>query len=180
MANPPNYALLLVALLTAVAAIWDLRTGEIPNRLIAIGAGLCGLALMVSGSGNVLATLLSMLLGVTLVALVPFLLFRAGGIGGGDVKLLALVGLALGPALGLQTELYAFVAALLYAPLRLIWDGKLVHALKTMGVLLVRPFLPAHRKPAPVPPEELTVLRFGPAIFVGTLLTAIQVIGAAR
>jgi Flp pilus assembly protein protease CpaA len=96
------------------------------------------------------------------------------------VKLLAVVGLVLGPYLGLQAELYAFVVAMLYAPARLIWDGKFIHAVKTIGVLTIRPFLPKHRRPDPVPLEELTALRFGPAIFVGTLLTTVHHLGGPR
>jgi prepilin peptidase CpaA len=183
MTNPSSLALLMVGLLTAVAAVWDLRTGEIPNRLVALGAALCTsvmLATSVLGGGaSLLRTLVGMVLGLLLVTLVPFLLFRAGGMGGGDVKLLAVVGVALGPMLGLEAELYAFIAAMLYAPARLIWEGKLVRALKTTALLAVRPLLPKHRRPE-VAPSELTSLRFAPAIFVGTLAAAIHALGAAR
>ncbi|MEY4509471.1 MAG: hypothetical protein RLZZ450_1593 [Pseudomonadota bacterium] len=184
MTEPSIYSLLLTALLTAVAAAWDLRTGEIPNRLVAIGGAACVSAAVaagvLAGGWAILGTLLSMVLGAVLVSVVPLILFRAGGIGGGDVKLLAVVGLVLGPYLGLQAELYAFVVAMLYAPARLIWDGRFIHAVKTIGVLTIRPFLPKHRRPDPVPLEELTALRFGPAIFVGTLLTTVPHLAGLR
>ncbi len=183
MSEPSTYLLLLALLLTAVAAGWDLRTGEIPNRLVAVGAGACAAALLVAGVAGggaaLLRSLLAAVAGFGLVSLVPWLLYRAGGMGGGDLKLLAVVGAALGPYLGLEAELYAFFAALLYAPARLIWEGRLGHAAKTIGVMVVRPFLPAQRRPAPVPTEELTALRFGPAIFFGTLLAAVHKLGAA-
>jgi prepilin peptidase CpaA len=112
------------------------------------------------------------LLGAALVGAVPLLLYRAGGIGGGDVKLLAAVGGVLGPYVGLEAELYAFALTVLYAPARLLWEGKLLASLRTMGRLAITPLLPrSARKPEP-PAEQLTSFRFGPAIFLGVLLTA--------
>lgn len=184
MSDPSLYTILLALLFTAVAAAWDLRTGLIPNRLVAIGAAGCAIAGLAaaaaSGPWEALRTLLAMAAGMVLVALVPFILFRAGGMGGGDVKLLAAVGIALGPLLGLEAELYAFVVAMLYAPARLLWEGRLLHALKMIGTLAVRPLLPKHKRPDPVPLEEMTALRFGPAIFIGTALTAVHHLGVVR
>jgi prepilin peptidase CpaA len=130
--------------------------------------------------GDVLRTLLGMAAGVLLVSLVPCLLYRAGGIGGGDLKLLALLGASLGPYLGLEAELYAFVVALIYAPARLIWEGRLGQQLRTLGRMAVRPLLPAARRPAPVAVEELTALRFAPAIFMGTLTAALHHLGGGQ
>ncbi|MET0342867.1 MAG: A24 family peptidase [Polyangiales bacterium] len=184
MSDPSLHAILLVVLLSAIAAVWDLRTGEIPNRLVALGALGCVVAVLAAslpaGGASVGRALLSMLAGAALVALVPLVLFRAGGMGGGDVKLLAVVGAALGPFAGVEAEMYAFVAALLYAPVRLLWEGKLVHAMRTTGALAVRPLLPKHRRPAPVALEELTALRFAPAIFIGVLVAVAHHLGGGR
>lgn len=180
LSSSPVALLLIVAVL---AAVWDLRTGEIPNRLLAIGALGCiasalGAGLLDGGAG-LLRALSSVVLGVLLVSLVPVLLFRAGGIGGGDVKLLALVGASLGPTLGLEAELWSFVAAMLYAPARLIWDGRLVEAGKTTLLLAVRPLMPQKRRPE-IPLEALTSLRFAPAILAGVLTALLHQLGAAR
>jgi prepilin peptidase CpaA len=168
------WPLALTLLLTAAAAVWDLRTGMIPNRLVAAGAALtllCSFALAAPGGLGALGrTGLSMLMGAVLVSIVPALLYRMGGLGGGDLKLLAVVGAALGPSLGLEAELYAFFVVLLYAPARLIFEGKLRRALTTSAALCLRPF---QRKPAPLNTEELTEFRFGPAIFAGTLAVAL-------
>jgi prepilin peptidase CpaA len=164
------YPLWFSVLLTCLAGIWDLRTGTIPNRLVLFG-GLLGLALrlgVAAVSGDALRALALTCMGMALVSLVPLLLYRAGGIGGGDVKLLAVVGAVLGPYLGLEVELYAFAATLLYAPARLIWEGKLVTSMRSVGRLVVTPF---SRQP-PTAASELTSFRFGPAIFVGALLAA--------
>ena len=184
MPEPSSYALLCILVVTLAAAIWDLRTGEIPNRLVALGALasvlLPWLLAPFPGRAALFAELTRMFAGGVLVSIVPALLFRAGGMGGGDLKLLAAVGLALGPFVGLEVELFAFCLAALYAPVRLIWEGKLVHSLKTMGVMAVRPLIPRDRRPAPVAPDELTSLRFGPAIFAATLISTIYHLGGAR
>jgi prepilin peptidase CpaA len=184
MSDVSTYSLVLAIVLTAGAAGCDLLTGKIPNRLVALGAASCIAILLLAGvsagPAALLRALLLMLAGSALVSLVPALLYRAGGIGGGDLKLLAVVGAALGPYLGLEAELYAFVVALLYAPARLIWEGRLGQMLKTLGRMVLRPLLPRDRRPAPVAPEELTALRFAPAIFFGTLTAAVQHLGALR
>ena len=182
MPQPSFYPLLVVLFTCAIAAAWDLRTGEIPNPLIALGfvATLAAMALGAADLGAFARGLGWMVVGLVIVALVPLMLFRAGGMGGGDVKLLALVGAALGPYAGIESELYAFVIAMLYAPVRLIWEGKLVAAMKATGTMAVRPLLPKHRRPSPPPRETLTALRFGPAIFLGTLLTFVHHLGGVR
>jgi Flp pilus assembly protein protease CpaA len=184
MFEPSIYTLASILVLTAIAAAWDLRTGEIPNRLVIVGALVSAVALVLgraTGADLGLPKLvLVMFAGAVLVTIVPALLYRAGGIGGGDLKLLAVVGAALGPFLGLEVELLAFCVATLYAPVRLIWDGKLVQSLKAIGQLALRPLIPKHRRPPPIALEEMTALRFGPAIFAGALLTALHHIGGAR
>ena len=171
--QPMFWPLVLAVVLTGVAAIWDLRTGLIPNRLVAVGA-IAVILLTVSvaaprGMVAVGTAGLSMLSGLVLVSLVPLLLYRLDGIGGGDVKLLAVVGAALGPYLGMEAELYAFASVVLYAPARLLFEGKLIKSLRTTGLLIVRPLVPRHRRAEPAKLEELTAFRFGPAIFAGTL-----------
>ena len=171
--EPVFWPLLLAVVLTGVAAIWDLRTGLIPNRLVAAGAAATiVLTLAVAaprGLPGVGGALVSMLAGLVIVSIIPLLLYRFDGIGGGDVKLLAVVGAALGPYMGIEAELYAFTFVVLYAPARLLYEGRLIRTLRTSGLLLVRPLVPQHRRPQPARPEELTAFRFGPAIFVGTL-----------
>lgn len=182
MSEPSPYTFVWTIALTAVAAAWDLRTGKIPNRLLLLGlVGAIGAALANAlASGDVLRTLLGMVVGVVLVSLVPALLYRVGGLGGGDLKLLALLGASLGPYLGLEAELYAFVLALIYAPARLIWEGRLGQQVRTLGRMAVRPLLPRARRPAPVPVEQLTSLRFAPAIFMGTLTAAVHHLGGGQ
>lgn len=168
---------------TAFAGFLDYRTGHIPNRLVATSA-LVGLALhfavhfvMLRQPDQALGELFSgaavnVLVGVLGCSAVPLLLYRVGAMGGGDVKLLASVGVWAGPILGLQVELYAFVVAALYAPARLAYQGELFRLLGNSAALLKNPFLPKSRR-REVPQALLTELRFGPAVFVATALVAL-------
>jgi prepilin peptidase CpaA len=179
---PIDISFLSVGLLTAVAAFVDWRTGHIPNRLVLIG--LCvgtvlhvlAVSMLQRGSDASLLMLLGragldVFLGLVVCAIAPCLLFRIEAMGGGDVKLLAVVGATLGPALGLQVELCAFLLVSIYAPLRLACEGQLSQLLGNTAALFINPLLPEQRRRA-VPQALLTSVVFGPAIFLATLLVA--------
>jgi prepilin peptidase CpaA len=170
--SPLLYSACLALLVTAVAAAFDLRAGAIPNRLLGVSAALgVGVSAATAAiSGNVLRALALAAAGPLLVSIVPLLLYRAGGLGAGDVKLLALVGLLLGPVVGLEVELYAFTLTLLYAPARLIWEGKLWSSMRALGRMLATPVLPQRRRPPPMAASALGTFRFAPAVFLGSLL----------
>lgn len=170
-------------LFTALAGVVDFRTGHIPNRLVALGA-LLGLAAhfavhvgLLRQPGEPLSELLggaaaNVAVGLLGCSAVPLLLYRASAMGGGDVKLLAGVGVWAGPILGLQVELYAFVLASLYACARLAYQGELLRLLGNSVALLKNPFFPKTQRKQ-VPPALLTELRFGPAVFAATGLVAL-------
>jgi len=168
---------------TALTGFVDYRSGHIPNRLVAVGA-LIGLVVhfavhfwLIRQPGQALSELLggaavNVTVGVLGCAAVPLLLYRVSAMGGGDVKLLAALGVWAGPILGLQVELYAFVIAALYAPARLAYQGELLRLLGNSAALLTNPFLPKARQKK-VPEALLTELRFGPTVFVATTLVAL-------
>jgi prepilin peptidase CpaA len=168
--------LTLAVLVTLVAAIWDQRTGLIPNfltyPLLVLGA-ITHLVLSsmlfptVSWSMIVLETMA----GAGLCALVPFLLWRKSAMGGGDVKLLAGLGAMLGPSMGLELELYAFLSAVVMAPVVLSYRGELGVTAKRSFAMLTSPFRKSKPQKAAAA-EPLTELRFGPAICLATVLVA--------
>jgi prepilin peptidase CpaA len=95
---------LLILLMTAT--VYDLKARRVPNALI--GVGLIG-TLFVLPTLQVLPLLHAITGG--LLGLVLFLPFYAmGWMGAGDVKLLALVGSALGPSALIQSTVYIFIA----------------------------------------------------------------------
>jgi prepilin peptidase CpaA len=175
-----NALLCLALLLTAAAALFDLRTGQIPNWLslggLAVGGALqlfvaCDAAHTLS-AGFVGMAALDVLLGLVVCGLVPYLLFLRAGIGGGDVKLLAALGALLGPVVGLEVELYAFVVMALFAPLRLVYEGRLRQVLQNSLALLANPLRAKEQRRA-LPEELLYSFKFAPAIFVATLLVGL-------
>jgi prepilin peptidase CpaA len=174
---PDTLLLATASIAAAIAALIDYRTGHIPNWLT-LGALASGVVLQVSqgalssgwqGAG---AGLVTSLAGILVCSIVPLIMYRVAGMGGGDLKLLAAIGALCGPSIGLQAQLYSFIAVLLYAPARMAYQGKLLRTLKTSLVLLVNPLLPKARRSV-VPPELMTSLRFGPAVAAGVVATAL-------
>jgi prepilin peptidase CpaA len=170
-------ALTLAIVVTGFAAVRDFRTGHIPNWLTlgAMGLGACLHAAYGASEGGLRGfggALVSVVLGIVVCSLVPLLLWRAKGMGGGDVKLLGSLGALLGPVIGLEAQFYSFVAITLYALARLAYHGKLMKTLANALRLAVNPVLPAARR-KPVPTELMTSLRLGPAILAGVVATAL-------
>lgn len=167
----PVWSLSLAALVCLVAAVKDLATGCIPNWLT-LGALLAGLLLIpsarwVAGQGDLRDFGLA-LLGAALAGLVPLALFRLGAMGGGDVKLLAAVGGLLGPRLGIEVELYAFIVAALWGPAVLAYRGKLGAMFGNL-YCLTRNLLVSKAKRVRLDEHAMAELKFGPAIFLGVL-----------
>jgi Flp pilus assembly protein protease CpaA len=190
-----NWLLASALALTLCAAVWDVRTGLIPNRLIVVGAAVTAAVRLASAlllpERRLLEGLLLGAAGLTVCALVPLVLHVCRGIGGGDVKLLALCGLCLGPGLGFELQLYAFSLGSLYAFLRLAYQGfararnralrrVLVRGLSASAALLTKPVLPrAFLRGEARGQNELEAsapssFRFGPAIFVAALVITVS------
>ena len=175
-----NLILVTVTVVTAVAGWIDLRTGKIPNQVVIAGF-LVGVAMHLwvhaaqshpESFSDWGYPLFNIGLGIIVCGLVPFLLFWTGSMGGGDVKLLAVVGAALGPIVGLQIEFYAFIALTLFAPIKMAYEGRILQLVGNVAVLAANPFRAKENRRA-VPRELMTKLRFGPAVFAATALVAV-------
>src|SRR5262245_30441442 len=92
-------------LIAAVAAVTDFRRGEIPNWLtlppLAVAPAAYGI---LHGPWGALGAIAA----ATVAGLVPYLLFRRGAAGGGDVKLFAALGATAGLSIGIEAELCTF------------------------------------------------------------------------
>jgi len=102
-----NAAHIVGLTIASIACVTDLRTRRIPN-VLTFGAALAGLLYQfvnggIDGLGNGA-------LGWLVGALIFVLPFALGGLGGGDVKLLAALGAWLGPENVLWLSLYTGVA----------------------------------------------------------------------
>jgi prepilin peptidase CpaA len=152
------------------ACVTDLRDGRIPNLLTfgAIGVAFVVHAMLPQGDG--LAHVgLGMLAG--LAVFFPF--FALGGMGAGDVKLMAAIGAWLGPMLAIMTALYGAVAGGVLAVALALSKGYLRTALRNLWKLLMH-FRVSGFKPSP----ELTLehnqgprLAYAVPIFIGLLVT---------
>ena len=98
--------IVVVALVGAVASGWDIRTRRIPN-LLTLGFPVFALVFHVAMQGTSGATMAAAGWGTGLAIFLP--LFLLGGMGAGDVKLLAAFGAWLGVRGALETALAAGV-----------------------------------------------------------------------
>ncbi|MBS2019653.1 MAG: prepilin peptidase [Deltaproteobacteria bacterium] len=173
-----TFILCLAVAVTLVAAAIDLKRGEIPNWLT-FGTFIAGVlaSAMLAGirtAGDPLAIAYATggaIAGSAACAVLPFLLWRSGVMGGGDVKLFIGLGALCHAAVGLDIELTAFIAGSLVAPVQLAFQGKLGVTMKRVGVLLWNLCVPkAYRRE--LPQSEMTWYRFGPAIALAAVWVA--------
>jgi Flp pilus assembly protein protease CpaA len=162
--------------MTLVAAIFDGRRGVIPRWVsmpfllvapLVHAFALTGKHGPYGVPGPLWGGLLS-LTGAALCAAVPYLLFRFGWVGGGDVKVLASLGALLGPHAALPAEFCALTLAALFAPARLAYQGRLFSTIGASALCLVGPLLPADRA-RPAPDALWETVRLSPFVFLGTV-----------
>ncbi len=125
-----HVAALVVA---AVACLFDLRTRRIPNLLtLGAAAAAVGHALLTHGVSGALVSVGGWLTGCGLF--LPF--FLLGGMGAGDVKLIAAIGAWLGPADAFWAAIDASLAGGIMALLLALATGYLRRALDNTFLLV--------------------------------------------
>jgi prepilin peptidase CpaA len=169
--------LIAAIVVSAIGAWFDVKRSYIPNWITVggIAAGLIGHSVLGLAHGGVqegLRGLVFSVLGAFAASIIPLFLYRAKAIGGGDVKLLAAIGAICRPLIGIEAVFYAFVVAALYAPARLVYEGKLFKTIGNAFFILLNPVLSKARRKE-ISPEMMTELRFGPSVFIGALLAAL-------
>lgn len=160
---------LTLVLLVTAASLFDLRRGKIPNALT-YPACLFGLGLATADGGW--SGLTGSLLGFAIGFLPFFGLYLLGGLGGGDVKLMAAVGALMGYPFTLNALITSILVGGLIALLLVIWEGKLWQAVRFLGLTVGRVFVPGlHREPLTARQN----VPFGVAICLGSFLTLLCV-----
>jgi prepilin peptidase CpaA len=165
-----SYLDLCLLLLVVIAAINDLASRRIPNRLLLAAWALAlPLHLLSPAPGSALLGAL----GGAAVGLLLFLpLYLLGGTAAGDVKLMATIGAFVGPAEAFHITMLAWCAGGAMALLLMIRHGRVRAALANTRALL-RPLLmraagiPA--APEPAPAASVGSMPYGVAIALGTL-----------
>ena len=156
--------------LACVAAVTDLRARLIPNWLTIPALGIaCGAHGYLGGPGALAFALLSALL-----CFVPsYFLFVRGALGGGDVKLFAALGAALGVRDGLEVQLTAFVLVAVFALASTAWHGRVLALLAASFRATLHLVAPARFAP-PVPVGAHSEVPMGGAILLATLAMALR------
>ena len=137
MAHTSLWVCVLVVL---AAAVSDVATRRIPNTVTlgglavglaihaAIGAVDAGLTGALRGLGFALG-------GAVACGIIPFIAWRRGEMGGGDVKLFGAIGALLGPAAGFDVQALTFVLSLVVLfPYRLVRHGAVRVALANVRI----------------------------------------------
>ena len=151
----------LLLLMVSIAAVNDLATRRIPNRLLL--AGLAGALLLNALSAEPGAALLSALGGMLLglAIFLPFYLVR--GMAAGDVKMMAVVGFFTGPTEAFQIAIFTWCAGGVMALLLILLRSRLRLAFVNVGHLLSGKALP----------QSAGAMPYGVAIALGTIVVLV-------
>jgi prepilin peptidase CpaA len=163
---------IVMVVLVGAAAVWDLATRRIPNRLLLLA---WMLALPLHAAAPAPFAALGGCLAGALVGLgmfLPFYLLR--GMAAGDVKLMATVGAVAGPEPAFAIALLSWCAGGLMAVAMIVVQGRVRAAWDNLRALL-RPLLmrlagiPAVAEPLAHP--SVGTMPYGLAVALGTLYT---------
>lgn len=134
-----NLSELGMLLVLSVAVGTDLCQGKIYNRLLIVG-GLWALVVAVweLATGSELAGFGNRMLGMLVPGFLLFPIFSFGVLGGGDVKLLCMLGAFVGARGILSCMLYSLVPAAVYAVVVMACSGSFFHRMKTLRVYMHR------------------------------------------
>jgi prepilin peptidase CpaA len=165
-----NFSQAVAIVIAAIACVTDLRTRRIPNVLTFGGAFAALWFHAITGGVPGFAQAIT---GWTVGAVVFAIPFALGGLGGGDVKLLAALGAWLGPSTTLWVALYTGVAGGIGAVVVALANGYLRTAITNVSVLLLH-----WRANGLKPVHEISLagstgprLAYALPIFVGLLAT---------
>ena len=129
----PDAPVLAAFTLGGLASVWDIRTRRIPNALT-FGSACVAFAFFLASAGvpGFVLSVAGWLFGLALF--LPF--FLLGGMGAGDVKLLAAFGAWLGPSDVFWVAIYGGLAGGVLAVFVALGHGYLRRALRNLGSLL--------------------------------------------
>ncbi|WP_075794093.1 A24 family peptidase [Massilia putida] len=157
----------LLLLMVGIAAVNDLATRRIPNRLLL--AGLAGALLLHALSAEPGVALLSacggMLLG--LAVFLPFYLVR--GMAAGDVKMMAVIGFFTGPAEAFQIAVFTWCAGGVMALFLILLRSRVRLAFVNIGHLLSGLIVPGTKLSDTTLPQSAGSMPYGLAIAFGTI-----------
>lgn len=167
-----QYREVALLLLVSCAAVNDLATRKIPNRLLLAGLAVAlALCILSAEPGRSLSSALGgMVAGLFLF--LPFYLVR--GMAAGDVKMMAVVGAFAGPEDALAIAVLTWCAGGVMALALVAARGRLRLALVNLGRMLQGMLLPSSGGAAPAPGASAGSMPYGVAIAVGTIVVLVR------
>lgn len=152
-----------------IAVINDLTVYKINNKLILIGitAGLASCILSKGALG-----IWVFLSGFLIPMLLLMLIYAAGAIGAGDVKLFGVIGGLIGVRAVLSCIIYAFIIGAAIGLIKIIINKKLLNYLKHL-ILCVSTFMYSH-KFSKLNNQEITKIHFSIPILFGVIIYCIK------
>jgi prepilin peptidase CpaA len=159
-------------LLVSIAAVNDLATRRIPNRLLLAGLA-CALVLRLLSAAP-LAALLAALGGLALglALFLPFYLLR--GMAAGDVKLMAVVGAFAGPHDTLSIAVLTWCAGGVMALLAVLARGRLKLAFGNVLQMARAMLTPGLTAAATAHSSSAGTIPYGVAIAIGTIVVLVR------
>ena len=162
---------MIIAVAFALAAAWmDFKERRIPNRLVIAGIGVALLSqIAIYGVAGCGAALAGLTLGFALM--LPF--YVVGAMGAGDVKLMGMVGVGLGPGGVLSAAVLTVLIGGLLALALAMANGTLACLLSNVRAMLFGAFatvLMQRKAEVIAPAVSAGRLPYGIAIALGTLL----------
>jgi len=162
-----NFSLLLIFTILAVASLTDLLYRRIPNWLT-LSSLICGIFFQIffKGFDGFLASLQGIGIGFALT----FVVYLVGGLGAGDVKLMAALGAFLGPKEIFMAFIFSSLLSGAYALVLLILHGFILQTIKRYFKMLRALIFTLQLIYIPPLSEEKRLgIRFGVMIALGTL-----------
>jgi prepilin peptidase CpaA len=165
----------LLLLMVSIAAVNDLATRRIPNRLLL--SGVAGALLLHGLSAEPGAALLSAVGGMVLglAIFLPFYLVR--GMAAGDVKMMAVVGFFTGPTEAFQIAIFTWCAGGVMALFLILLRSRVRLALVNVGHLLSGLVVPGTKLSDTALPQSAGSMPYGLAIALGTIVVLVTQYG---
>lgn len=157
---------IVIGIVLVFAAIWDVRKGKIPNLLT--GAGIVvGMAYRIwqTGISGILEGTLQMLIPVALL----YLMFRIHALGAGDIKLFMAIACMSGQSVFISIFLSSFVAAAIYAIIKLAVCKELIPSLLRFSQYVCQSVVSGRLMP--YPQRDRQVMHFAVSVLAGYILT---------
>jgi len=165
--------LYLALALVVVAAVFDLKSRRIPNYLTYPAVLLAFGYWIVKGDGR---ALLYAALGLLIGFILLLFLYLLGGMGAGDVKLMAALGALVGWQNIWNIVLYSLVAGGLVAAVYLLLRGELGRGLRNTWRLIRRAKFPGSGRAGELEWKSIGKIPYGVAIAMGTFYTLIPML----